>query len=417
MGKKNKKSKKSTSSNPLLEQQRTYLQSLSDNDRENFFSNSLVDPDRRAQLWMDQADLGSGLVDRYSWATPDERALRILKKFSPIVEVGCGANAYWCRAMKASGIDVLGYDIKPKEGGKINSDKKEGEAMHSFPTMTGGPEVLAKEHLKNRTLFLCYPDEETMDSEEDKDDDADAEVDGGGLQSLGSSCLEHFQGKYVVHVGELYGETLSLDQAPWGRSSGPEFQQRLASEYHCVLKASLTNWLHVRDTISVWKRSEICTIVFDAEDDDDDEEEVEYRHIPKDEILPADLAAPCLAYLLDETICTKPAATLPLTPNDDDKKGSGKSPLRVDEPSQKPESIAAGEKPKSTTAKVKESTKEAKKQSQSKSPENLIKEASGQQSPPSTEPKKKKKKKRKRSGSNASLKSEPSETTTSHCPW
>lgn len=418
MGKKNKKSKKSTSSNPLLDQQRTYLQSLSDNDRENFFSNNLVDPERRAQLWMDQADLGSDLVDRYSWSTPDERALRILKKFSPIVEVGCGANAYWCRVMKAAGIDILGYDIKPKEGGKISADKTEGEKPHGFPIMTGGPEVLAKEHLKNRTLFLCYPDEESLEAE-DKDDEGGGEEEGeDGSHSLGSACLEHFQGKYVIHVGELYGETLSLDQAPWGRSSGPDFQQRLASEYHCVLKASLTNWLHVRDTISVWKRSEICTIVFDAEEEDDDEEEVEYRHIPKDEILPVDIAAPCLAYLLDENYHATPIAT-PVSLSELDGKEKQQLP-REGDPTQNSDIVVVGETLRnSAPANAKESEKETARHRQSPAVDDSVKEANGQQSSHSTEPtkKKKKKKKRKRSDSNTSLKSEPSEAAGSNCPW
>jgi hypothetical protein len=405
MGKKNKKSKKSTSSNPLLDQQRTYLQSLSDNDRDNFFSNTSVDPERRAQLWMDQADLGSDLVDRYSWATPDERALIILKKFSPIVEVGCGANAYWCRVMKAAGIDVLGYDIKPKVGGKISADKKEGEKPHGFPIMTGGPEVLAKEHLKNRTLLLCYPDEESL-APDDKDEEDGGEDEGSDEPlSLGSACLEHFQGKHVIHVGELYGETLSLDQAPWGRSSGPDFQQRLASEYHCVLKASLTNWLHVRDTISVWKRSEICTVVFDAEDEDDEEEEVEYRHIPKDEILPVDIAAPCLAYLLDESALAKPAAV--------------PTSMREIQSNQTSEIVAMGEKLRPTPATAKESELKTARHSQSTPADDFTKEANGKQSSHSTEATKKKKKKtkRKRSDSNTSLKSGPSETADSNCPW
>jgi hypothetical protein len=45
----------------------------------------------------------------------------------------------------------------------------------------------------------------------------------------------------------------------------------LAAEFHCLLKVSLSNWLHVRDSISVWKRSETCTIVFAADDDDDED--------------------------------------------------------------------------------------------------------------------------------------------------
>jgi hypothetical protein len=272
-------------SNPLLEKQKAFLASLSENDRDNFFCNDLLEPERRAQVWMDQADLGSDLVDKYSWATPDARALTILKQFSPIVEVGCGANAFWCRAMKAAGIDVVGYDSKPKEGGKI--DRQNRHHDHGFPVKEGGPEVLEKE--SDRTLFLCYPDEEVLETEGDSEEEP---------ESLGSACLEQFEGLFVIHVGELYGDTLSMDQAPWGRSSGPEFQTRLAAEYHCVLKAKLSNWLHVRDTISVWKRSETCEMVFAADGDEDEDEEMQYRHIPIEERLPVDVAAPCFAHLL-----------------------------------------------------------------------------------------------------------------------
>mmetsp|Transcript_2633 Transcript_2633/g.3130 ORF Transcript_2633/g.3130 Transcript_2633/m.3130 type:complete len:359 (+) Transcript_2633:136-1212(+) len=281
--------------NPLVDKQRNFLGSLTKNERENFFSTDLVEAERRAEIWMHQADVGSDLVEQFSWATPDSRAIKILKHFGPIVEIGCGANAYWCRAMEAAGIDVVGYDIKPEEGGKINHDgssKKEKEGKHGFSVNNGGPEVLSKnKSLHNRTLFLCYPDEDEL--EEADEGQANYPI------SMAALCLQYFKGTHVVHVGELYCDTLSKDQAPWGRSSSPEFQSRLASEYHCLLRATLTNWLHVRDTISVWKRSETCSIIFAGEEGvDDDEEEIEYRHIPMEEKLPTDVAAPCLANLL-----------------------------------------------------------------------------------------------------------------------
>ena len=419
VAKKNKKSKKSA--NPLLEQQQGYLQSLKDNDHDNFFSNTLLEPERRAEIWMAQADLGSDLVDQYSWATPDERALRILKKFSPVVEVGCGANAYWCRAMKAAGIDVLGYDIKPTEGGKIDNKNQQ---PHAFPVRAGGPEVLSKEHLKNRTLFLCYPDEETLqteaEDEEEPDEDDEEEEEPEEPQSLGSACLEHFQGKYVVHVGELYGETLSMDQAPWGRSSGPEFQTRLASEYHCLLKAKLTNWLHVRDTISVWKRSETCAIVFDAEDEDDEEEEVEYRHVPKDERLPVDVAAPCLAHLLENSNGAKHAAP---------KKEEQLSTEALQLLKNADKELVQGEKPKDRTAEPSANNKKKKKKhpetpkSAPKEEEQLSQNADKklvQDEKPkaqSASSKKKNKKKRQRSDSLVSEKSEASKAENTNCPW
>jgi hypothetical protein len=303
MGKNNKKRKKqkttedqkakdqssearpeATHTNPLYEKQQEFLLALTTKERGDFFSSSL-DTDRRAELWMAQADLGETLINQYSWATPDERSLRILRHFSPIVEIGCGANAYWSCLMEQAGLDVVAYDFDPKSGGKIMEAKRKRQAS-GFRVRKGGPEVLRQE--SGRTLFLCYPDE---------DDEASSEME--EPFSMGAACLEHYTGDYVIHVGEVYGDPLAMDQAPWGRSSSPEFQQRLASEYHCILKAGLSNWLHVRDTISVWKRTETCTIVFAAgEDEEDEDEEIEYRYVLEAERMPTDAAAPCLLHLL-----------------------------------------------------------------------------------------------------------------------
>ena len=94
-----------------------------------------------------------------------------------------------------------------------------------------------------------------------------------------------------------------MDQAPFGRSSSGEFQVRLASEFHCILKMRLlNNWIHVRDTLSVWKRSETCCLAFEGSDDEESEsDEVYYKQIPATEVLPVDAAAPCVAHLLSSS--------------------------------------------------------------------------------------------------------------------
>jgi len=330
--------------NPLLNKQSKHLSKLPNKIKHHFFSNQHVDPELRAQIWSEQADLGESLVNQYSWATPDPRALKILKYFSSskinsnnedsanrhhhcgVVEIGCGANAYWSRLMHNHGIDVLAFDTQLNLGGKIDSNtrdhtntnnndrhskkkrKKDGDSIDydkkvfddGFVIYKGGPEVLSCTNneifkdIDKRVLFLCYPDEDVFENPNtNQDEEATAAT------TMSASCLEHFQGDTIIHAGELVGDTISMDQAPWGRSSGPEFQQRLSAEYHCILKAKLTNWLHVRDTISVWKRSQCCSIVFqDEEDDDDSDEEVEYKYIPQDEILPVNIAAPCAKHLL-----------------------------------------------------------------------------------------------------------------------
>lgn len=223
-------------------------------------------------------------------------------------------------ARTRGGVDVVALDISLEDGGKFSSDTSKVIAksqsthvkMGNLEIRPGGPETLSNEaelRMSGRTLFLCYPDEEDNDykqviNDEEEEDSASRPI------SMAAACLEHFTGSTIIHVGELYGDTLSCDQAPFGRSSSSEFSQRLATEYHCILKVALrSNWLHVRDTLSVWKRSETCCMKFQDEDKDDDknndsdvdsDDEVYYKYIPPDEVLPIDCAAPCVAHLLQD---------------------------------------------------------------------------------------------------------------------
>jgi len=318
--------------NPLLEEQTRFFATngIKDHERYEFFSPK-ISSDRRAKLWMEQADIGEELINQYAWATPNSTAIRIMKEFTPLVEIGCGSNAYWCRTLRQAGIDIIGYDVNIVGGGKIdnengNSMKKKASKEKNSPSFLkpGGPEVLKSKELQKsgRTLFLCYPDEEddnddgdddkpssSSDDDDDDDDDEDEKEEEEETtmttnlpSSMGWQCLNNYIGEYVIHVGETFLDSnYAMEQTPWGRSSSPEFQQRLSSEYHCILKVELPNWFHTRDTLSVWKRSMISTIVFAADDDEEDEEEdeeVEYRHIPMEERLPINIAAPCMAHLL-----------------------------------------------------------------------------------------------------------------------
>lgn len=173
--------------------------------------------------------------------------------------------------MRQSGIDAIGFDMRPSTGGTIN---KRTVGRRQFQVAQGGPEVLLLPEHSGRTLFLCYPDENESDA-----DSANGSED-SPPSSLALSCLENYHGDYIIHVGELFNDTtLAMDQAPWGRSSSPEFQQQLAAQYHCLLRVGLPSWLHVRDTLSVWKRSETCPIVFSDEHDDDEDECIYYRYV------------------------------------------------------------------------------------------------------------------------------------------
>lgn len=86
---------------------------------------------------------------------------------------------------------------------------------HSFSVL----QRLAVLRYVQKTLLLCYPDD--FEKQE-------------GL-SLAAQCLQALQGDTVVHIGELFGDTASLDHAPWGRTTGAEAQQHLFSLFRFVL--------------------------------------------------------------------------------------------------------------------------------------------------------------------------------------
>jgi hypothetical protein len=70
--------------------------------------------------------------------------------------------------------------------------------------------------------------------------------------SLGIDSLSHYQGNTLIHVGELFGETLSPH--PWGITTSSKFQLALLKEFRLVRRVQLPNWPGLKDFLSVWKR-------------------------------------------------------------------------------------------------------------------------------------------------------------------
>jgi hypothetical protein len=208
-----------------------------------------MNEDRRAQLIEEHIDVE--LAEQFSWAIPDARALRIIAEFSPVVEIGCG-KGYWGKLLKEMGVEYAGYDIKIPKGAKHIS--------------RGGPAMLKR--FPKHTLLLCYPDD-YQESDE----------------SMALKCLNLHTGEYVVHVGELLGETFV--DSPYGKTSAPEFQEQLAQDYHCILKVPIPTWPGAMDTLSVWKRTARVDV-----------DELQFRSIPPDEQLTQVAFCPASVHLV-----------------------------------------------------------------------------------------------------------------------
>jgi hypothetical protein len=200
---------------------------LSDAGLKTLFDPSQNDDESRVAMFDMLGEVGSVIQEKYSWACPDERALNILAHFSPIVEIGAG-HGYWASLLRKRNVDISAYDIlAPPEGSDKASKSSKKKALAKaleigvgvseeggkfWTNVVGGSaEVLLLPENKNRNLFLSFPDE---------------------VSELALECLRNYMGEYIIHVGELIGAgdgTLSIEDAPWGRSTTKNFQVRTPS--------------------------------------------------------------------------------------------------------------------------------------------------------------------------------------------
>jgi hypothetical protein len=223
--------------------------------------NPSLEETARGDLFENEA---SELGDRFAWAIPDERALRICCACAPIVEIGCG-RGYWMAMLRSRGVDVTAFDCNiPSE---------------NFGPENGGPEKLASAKFSSHTLMLCYPDDYEF-----------------GPDSMALACLKHFSGDTIIHVGEMLGHSLCRsmenqnapgERYPWGRTSASSFQLKLHSDFHCVLRVPLPSWSMSIDCLTVWKRTRILELGGDS-----------YAYIPPAERLELVSAAPSMKHLL-----------------------------------------------------------------------------------------------------------------------
>ena len=71
--------------------------------------------------------------------------------------------------------------------------------------------------------------------------------------SFSLDCLKYYSGKTIIHIGELFGETLSSN--PWGQTTSRAFQLRLGETFRCVSRVQLPNWPGHMDSLTVWSRA------------------------------------------------------------------------------------------------------------------------------------------------------------------
>lgn len=107
------------------------------------------------------------LIYKYAYAIPNDKALRKIAEYSPIVEIGAGSG-YWAHLLAKKGVDIVAYDNwrNPKRKRWFDVQLSDESAV--------------KNHA-DRTLFLCWPPF--------KDE-------------MALNAIRKYKGKTVLYIGE-----------------------------------------------------------------------------------------------------------------------------------------------------------------------------------------------------------------------
>lgn len=183
----------------------------------------------------------------YSWAVPNDEALRIIRKWSPrgVVEMGAGTG-YWSHLLSETGLDVYPFDRHPTHekapnpqhmiGGGMNERTGNENAWINPPSFcqvhAGGAETLAA--YSQQTLLLCWPPAEAERGVETQ------------VRFFAWECLRKYRGDALIFVGEEENSQVA--------TAGDRFFGHLRSNWSCEEAVSIPQWPCSRDRLSVWLR-------------------------------------------------------------------------------------------------------------------------------------------------------------------
>eukprot|EP00055_Hartaetosiga_balthica_P014655 m.81777 g.81777 ORF g.81777 m.81777 type:complete len:252 (-) comp8653_c0_seq3:415-1170(-) len=196
------------------------------------FSHPLaVSEERREELvgWLRSTEEESPLKLQilFSFSIPSTLALERLMDIGNTLKIerwfSCGSGtAYWEALLEARGLTFVCFDkntLYPEE-------------MRFMAVRTAGPETLS-ESTRDDALFLAWPDAQEE-------------------STFGEDCVKGFNGNVIVHVGELFGETIGVN--PYGQSTSKRCQEALAAHFRITKRIPLPQWPYQCDSLTVWRR-------------------------------------------------------------------------------------------------------------------------------------------------------------------
>jgi hypothetical protein len=193
---------------------------------------------RDGKLTADQlSELRRRCVEAWSWAVPNDAALRTLASLGRIVEMGAGTG-YWSRLLRQRGVDVVAYDRAPGIGCTWYRDGGLGPVQHT-EVVRAEPEVLGAH--ADRALLLVWPplvSHESLDTPE--------------FVSFGRRCLRAYRGRTVAYIGEPRSVRGDGNRPGW--TGDDTFFDDLERDFVVTEWVSIPCWPGLHDSLWILRR-------------------------------------------------------------------------------------------------------------------------------------------------------------------
>jgi hypothetical protein len=164
-----------------------------------------------------------GFVRKFGFTIPSREALKLVARFSPLLEVGAGSG-YWAHELAREGADVLATDPKPIPAGGVQKRYGFFHPWHSVVKLSGRRAVRLH---PDRTLLLCWPSYN---------------------EPWAAETLGAYRGDRLVYVGE------------WnGCCADDSFFDLLDREWEEVESLPLPHWFGIHDNLWVLRRKGVET--------------------------------------------------------------------------------------------------------------------------------------------------------------
>jgi hypothetical protein len=185
----------------------------------------------------------------FAWAVPDDPALALAARYSPLLECGAGTG-YWAALLGRRGADVLATDVappgravpevrRPGAGGvqrdaanRFHRTRRPWSEVAPLDAVSTVRAVRPARGQPGRVLFLCWPP---------FDDD-----------SASYAPLRAYRGDVLLYAGDVPG----LDGIR-GATGTTRFHRELALNWMPAEQAALPNWPGLADRLVVYRRNPV----------------------------------------------------------------------------------------------------------------------------------------------------------------